>query len=281
MDNGLGLKKFDGLKRSRRMEPLKGGKAALAALGILVILVFLGVSAVNKWNGNTEKTVTLDYTACYYPSEKADLYSAKKLMLALQKSQNSSCPRTTLGIANDTMSITEGLSETGRDLLSIHLTTKSFISKDIREENNPVNKNVYNTSDSVKLAELYSVDNVDYFPIIAPFSFDFLNANTSDDGKTIAIRSSNGKVKIVFKNVVGWFCATDKSSPSKADIESHISHGTVVGASPNSNVQSGSMGALIGFADEETTVEFYEWVSDDKESGWKPVSFKTLWTGSK
>lgn len=107
----------------------------------------------------------------------------------------------------------------------------------------------------------------DYIEIIAPFGYTFDCSNIDEERTTISIVSSNRQLKLVFDDVVNWFCAGPYGTQSVymnagEDIvcpwEEHGDHhSTIIGHSKNADISGGSAGDLIGYATDSTKMTLY------------------------
>lgn len=123
---------------------------------------------------------------------------------------------------------------------------------------------------------LYIEDESGFNQILAPFPFNFISTNT--EGNTITIVDTSGKVRITFTNVANWFCAGQPVADSSADVSENLSynswlshgtpHGTIIGATANAEVKSGTAGVIIGYANYSTEVT----VEVLKDGGYKTIS---------
>ena len=141
----------------------------------------------------------------------------------------------------------------------------------------------------------------EYIEIIAPFDFTFVNNNTDseDEPEDIIIVSNDGSIMMKFKNCANWFCAgspyeeqemeeyidreTDEQSLRVVDWKYHArtsrdteqvvgAHYTIVGSSANATINGGSSGCVIGYADDNTTMEIlYRNVAENR---WMTITIK-------
>ena len=235
-----GYRKFEGFKRRKAPVKLGGAKAALFTIGLIIVGIYMLRVSTNKWSGKTEDSINLDIYECYRPSKEADLSNAKRLVEAMKKEQASECPKTFL-------STPVGVVNYGSEFTR-HFVTGNVLDGEAKIIGNTSNANpVVGTGGTYDMKEAYH----NCYPLIAPFDFTFLNANT--DGNTIIIASKDNSYRVTYENVLGWFCA---SAILDADaVSNHTSHGTVVGQSPNSYVQNGYAGNLVGFGNQKTTIK--------------------------
>lgn len=261
------FRKFEGFKRRKAPVKLGGIKAALFTLGLVIVGIYLLRMSVNKWTGVTEDSVTLDIFECYRPSKEADLANAKKLIEAMKKEQASACPKETLSTPMNIVAY--------GDSRVYHLTTGNLVSGGLEGKasdfKNPLSVNpMYMCGTHGTEAGIYKIaDTYEHcYTLIAPFDFKFINANT--DGSTIIITNKAGTLRVTFSDVAGWFCASAILDPES--VRAHTSHGTVVGNSPNSYVQGGYGGNLIGFGDYDTKVQCHQ-LSDGT---WNPITLARL-----
>lgn len=253
MGNDYGLRQYTP-RRHKKMEPLSGGKLALVVIGVIVIILFVSIKVINKFNGTKEKVMTLAHTEYYFPSETTDLYAAKRLMNAMSTAQKYKCPTTELVTAYNIIDTPNPT--VGKKTAMYELTTLGYLN----QEGDLVDEAQATTSNGCKFVELYNFPQVTgtmYYPIVAPFAFEFVNANTTDDGSEIIIQTTDGSAKIIFKDVLCWFCGMDGATPTYEDLANHKSHGNVVGNSENSSIKTGSEGCIIGFGGMDTKIEFY------------------------
>lgn len=252
MDNGYGLKQFTPRRRNRKsVEPLSGEKMALVIVGLIIVALFLGTKFITKFNGTQDKAVTLAYSEYYYPSETTDLYAARRLMNAMTEAQKFKCPNTSLRMAYNLINVNS--STQSKVSVAYELTTKGYL-KAVDDVTNNANSA---TSGTMKMTDLYYFPEPAsdmYYPLIAPFNFNFRTANT--DGSTITIESEDKTMVITFDNVLCWFCGMKGTNVNYEDLVNHRSHGDVVGDSANSSVTSGSAGCIVGFGGQNTTVRF-------------------------
>ena len=301
------LKKYTGRRRTNPVK-LQSSKAAIAGLGIVVTCIFLARSFIYEHSGKEDKSVTLAYSDYYQPSNSESNQDVMKLVEALNKMNNLTCPTTRLRAAAKTLVLNDvsGTDRAWSSPAQYFITSSLYVNaEDVNDPKSPGTAipwwkylaNVEIPTDDTKVEEVNeywkgwtrsgnvafynlfkgnttAMDDTGYVPIVAPFSFKFVTANT--DGNDIVIISKGGdtKLKIEFRNVLAWFCA----APSEGNVlysklEEHTAHGTPLGEGEESYVQEGFAGALIGFADEETTVHAYY----HDGYGWTSINLATLY----
>lgn len=286
------MRKYSGPKKLNKLKA-SGKSIALAIVGIIIIAIFAIGTWHTKFLEKNGKGITLAYSEYYEPKSPESNADVFKMINALNKINTLECP-------SDRLSRSAGLltcSNSGSSAGGVYFIT---------------NANYVNTSDSVEGKEWFesykdasaedaetwrnsneagvsfyslfpevTTGEYSFAPIVAPFQFRFTSKNT--DGTEIAIESiptgaDDVVYSIKFVNALAWFCAGDTSTRiTYADLEAHTQHGTIVGASKQSSVQSGYAGAIIGFADMNTTVQCSKKQTVDGNRVWEDISLAELY----
>lgn len=292
------MKKYTGDRRRTNPVKLSSDKMLLASIGVIIACIFLIRSMSYSWSGKEEKSVTLAYSDYYQPSDENSNQDVLKLVEALNKMNNLTCPTTRLRTARGIITVGRGtvnpddghakfffITDSYVDVergLSDHQTSSNWVFDDW--DSRPItsdgtsSKGWSSSDKDVKLWQLFEMrddTDADFTTIVAPFNFKFLNANT--DGKKIVIVSTNttgNKFRITFDNVLAWFCATpEEGEITHSILEAHTAHGTPLGLGEQSYVQAGVAGQIIGFSDEDTTVHVEVMTS----TGWETTCVAALY----
>ncbi len=95
-------------------------------------------------------------------------------------------------------------------------------------------------------------DNV--WPVLAPFTFDFVNNNTDND-KRIIIVSGDRSVRMTIDNAVNWFCAGPyPETENEVWLDHGQNHSSIFGASKNAEIRGGSSGTIIGYVNANSKI---------------------------
>lgn len=275
----------------------------LAFLGF----VFIAVVCIINYDGTQDKKEFGPFTY-YVPDFRYDTVSSKTLYDRLLNRRSITCPETTMHRSDSMISLNSvcgssnpyGVSSfiVGWDDLNVKqvvlrkaswYTGLGFSSESVLTGSGEVSFSTLFADQGMELSGSSSPDENDAYgvvEIVAPFAFNYGNVNTNtENGSDIVIINSGGtakqKCRITFHNVANWFCAgtpgttmevkngTGKGTQSW---EEHSQcHQTIIGNTKNADINGGSAGVVLGYANGETTIsiEIYD-------GSWKSVSIMDL-----
>lgn len=270
----------------------------LAFLGF----IFLAIVCIRNYDGTQEKKEFGPFTY-YVPDFRYDTVSSKTLYDRLLNRRSITCPETTMRRSDSMVSMGSVCGSghpynitsffVGWDDLGVKqvVLRKASWWKGLGFSS----ESVLSGSGEVSFATLFAdqemgLDNntvdenggYNVVEIVAPFSFNYGNVNTNtENGCDIVIINAGGndkqKCRITFHNVANWFCAGTpgqtmevKNGTGKGEQswEDHSQcHQTIIGNTKNADINGGSAGTVLGYANGATTIKI-----EIYDGSWKTVS---------
>lgn len=229
----------------------------LSALG-LVILIFVIYA-----NVDTDK-VDIEYSPnnFYLPKTQVPFgyTDARGQFVSMMGSRQVDCPQTSLTKCKSLITV-------GNSNNQLFFLGGSYISNSLDENNSYICGSINDLAelkgtDKFGLnTTLFQVNLQDcdskYVPVVAPFSFTFVNYNTDNSTEDCNISISNDEYTIYFQNVANWFCAGEPEETTLW-LNHHNAHYSIFGNSPNSEIKFGSKGDIIGYAKHDTIVKIVD-----------------------
>lgn len=245
------------------------GYTVLAFIGAIILFI---VTVYNYKDERSEKIFAIgDY---YTPKVSNEEYiNEVNLYSKIQKGNTEKCPVTELEISNNIIDIntyptsSAEYKENQLEYLFVDntlITLSSIYNEaDTIQKKLAFNDNYNKPANNLNIKDLFGIEvinDVDYYNIVAPYNFMFVNKNSTynERGKIIIINKSKD-IRITFDNCSNWFCSGKLSNENyNGDIEMWLnhskSHKTEIGNSYFSELKGGSYGSIIGYGNSSTTI---------------------------